>query len=65
MAAQILTVKPPKTPHQLAMKFLAGKPAWGAVFFSMVISLVGVARGGRSGRWSLPAAHALHYLPWF
>jgi Ca2+-transporting ATPase len=46
MAAQLGPVKPPKTPLQLAMKSLAGKLAWVAVFFSVIIPLIGVARGG-------------------
>ena len=46
MAAQLGTVKPPKTPLQLAMKLLAGKLVWVAVFFSVAIPLIGIARGG-------------------
>jgi len=46
MAAQLSTVKPPKTPLQLAMKALAGKLVWVAVFFSVAIPLIGIARGG-------------------
>jgi len=46
MAAQLSTVKPPKTPLQLAMKALASKLVWVAVFFSVVIPLIGIARGG-------------------
>ena len=46
MAAQLETVKPPKTPLQLAMKSLAGKLVWVAVFFSVAIPLIGIARGG-------------------
>jgi Ca2+-transporting ATPase len=46
MAAQLGTVKPPKTRLQLAMNSLAGKLAWVALFFSIVIPLIGVARGG-------------------
>ena len=46
MAAQLRTVKPPKTPLQQAMKSLAGKLVWVAVFFSVVIPLIGIARGG-------------------
>ena len=46
MAAQLGTVKPPKTPLQLAMKSLAGKLVWVAVSFSVIIPLIGIARGG-------------------
>ena len=46
MAAQLGEVKPPKTPLQLAMGALAGKLVWVAVFFSVAIPLIGVARGG-------------------
>ena len=46
MAAQLGAVKPPKTPLQLAMKKLAGKLVWVAVFFSVAIPLIGIARGG-------------------
>lgn len=46
MAAQLGTVKPPRTPLQLAMKSLAGKLVWVAVFFSLAIPLIGIARGG-------------------
>jgi len=46
MAAQLGTVKPPKTPLQLAMNSLAGKLAWVAAFFSILIPLIGIARGG-------------------
>jgi len=47
MASQLATVKPPKTPLQLAMKSLAGKLLWVAAFFSIVIPLIGIARGGQ------------------
>jgi Ca2+-transporting ATPase len=46
MAAQLGTVKPPKTPLQLAMNSLAGKLVWVAGFFSIIIPLIGIARGG-------------------
>jgi Ca2+-transporting ATPase len=46
MAEQLGAVKPPKTPLQLAMNSLAGKLAWVAVFFSIIIPVIGVARGG-------------------
>jgi len=46
VAAQLGTVKPPKTPLQLAMKSLAGKLVWVAVFFSVIIPVIGIARGG-------------------
>ncbi|MEC5150560.1 cation-transporting P-type ATPase [Cryobacterium sp. GrIS_2_6] len=46
LAAQLGTVKPPKTPLQLAMKSLAKKLVWVAVSFSVVIPLIGIARGG-------------------
>ncbi len=46
MAAQLGTVKPPKTPLQVAMQSLAGKLLWVAVFFATVIPLIGLARGG-------------------
>ena len=46
MAAQLSTVEPPKTPLQLAMSSLAGKLVWVAVFFSVAIPLIGIARGG-------------------
>lgn len=38
-------IKPPKTPLQLAMKDLAGKLVWVAVFFSVSIPLLGFLRG--------------------
>lgn len=46
IAGQLGTVKPPKTPLQLAMKSLAGKLVWVAVMFSVAIPLIGIARGG-------------------
>jgi len=38
-------IKPPKTPLQLAMKELAGKLVWVALFFSAAIPLLGLVRG--------------------
>jgi len=38
-------IKPPKTPLQLAMRDLAGKLVWVAVFFSVLIPLLGFLRG--------------------
>ncbi len=46
MAAELARVKPPKTPLQLAMKALAGKLVWVALFFSIAIPLIGWLRGG-------------------
>lgn len=46
MGAQLATVKPPRTPLQLAMKSLAGKLVWVALFFAAIIPLIGIARGG-------------------
>ncbi len=46
LAAQLGTVKPPKTPLQLEMKSLAGKLVWVAVCFSVIIPIIGIARGG-------------------
>ena len=46
LATQLGTVKPPKTPLQLAMKSLAKKLVWVAVSFSVIIPLIGIARGG-------------------
>lgn len=46
LAAQLGAVKPPKTPLQLAMKSLAKKLVWVAVSFSVIIPLIGIARGG-------------------
>ena len=46
MAAELAQVKPPKTPLQLAMKALAGKLVWVALFFSIAIPLIGWLRGG-------------------
>ena len=39
------TVKAPRTPMQQAMKSLAGKLVYVAVFFSILIPVIGVARG--------------------
>ncbi len=38
-------IKPPKTPLQLAMKDLAKKMVWVALFFSITIPLIGIIRG--------------------
>ena len=46
MAVQLGTVKPPKTRLQLAMNSLAAKLAWVALFFSILIPTIGIARGG-------------------
>src|SRR5262249_50929771 len=40
ITAQLGTVKPPKTPLQLAMKSLSRKLVWVAVFFSVVIPVI-------------------------
>lgn len=45
LAEGLKTVKPPKTPLQRAMKELSAKLVWVAVAFSVVIPLIGVARG--------------------
>src|SRR5512140_1143731 len=45
ISALAQTVKPPKTPLQLAMKELALKLVWVALFFSAAIPLLGVIRG--------------------
>ncbi|MGB8957671.1 MAG: HAD-IC family P-type ATPase [Candidatus Aminicenantales bacterium] len=45
ISALAQTVKPPKTPLQLAMKDLAMKLVWVALFFSAAIPLLGVIRG--------------------
>jgi Ca2+-transporting ATPase len=45
IASAVKTVKPPRTPLQLAMKSLAGKLVVVAVFFSLFIPLMGVLRG--------------------
>ena len=46
MAADVERVKPPKTPLQLAMKELAGKLVWVALFFAILIPVIGLLRGG-------------------
>lgn len=46
IAATAKTVRPPKTPLQLAMKTLAGQLVYVAIFFSTVIPLIGWFRGG-------------------
>lgn len=45
IAGTLKQVKPPRTPLQLAMKSLAGKLVFVAVFFSIVIPVLGVFRG--------------------
>ena len=45
ISALAQAVKPPKTPLQLAMKDLAMKLVWVALFFSVAIPLLGVIRG--------------------
>ncbi|VVB89201.1 Copper-exporting P-type ATPase B [uncultured archaeon] len=45
IAAASKVIKPPKTPLQLAMKSLAGKLVFVAVFFSIIIPLIGILRG--------------------
>lgn len=45
IAATLKTIKPPRTALQLAMKSLAGKLVFVAVFFSVLIPLIGIARG--------------------
>ncbi len=46
LAAQLATVEPPKTPLQVAMSSLSVKLMWVALFFSVSIPLIGIARGG-------------------
>ena len=45
IAALAAYIKPPKTPLQLAMKALAKKLVWVALFFSILIPAVGVLQG--------------------
>lgn len=45
IAALAQAIKPPKTPLQLAMKDLAMKLVWVALFFSVALPLIGVIRG--------------------
>jgi len=45
IAATLKEIKPPKTALQLAMKSLAGKLVYLAVFFSVLIPVVGILRG--------------------
>jgi len=45
IAATMKTIKPPKTALQLAMKSLAGKLVYLALFFSIAIPVIGVLRG--------------------
>jgi Ca2+-transporting ATPase len=46
IAAMAQTVKPPKTPLQLAMKSLSVKLAYVAIFFAVIIPVLGIARFG-------------------
>lgn len=46
IAAAAKVIKPPKTALQLAMKSLAGKMVYAAVFFSVLIPVIGILRGG-------------------
>lgn len=45
IASTLKEVKPPKTALQLAMKSLAGKLVYLAVFFSLLIPIIGIIRG--------------------
>ncbi|HEY9206617.1 MAG TPA: cation-transporting P-type ATPase [Candidatus Methanoperedens sp.] len=45
IAATASVIKPPKTPLQLAMKSLAGKLVFVALFFSITIPVLGILRG--------------------
>jgi len=45
VAATLGEIKPPRTPLQLAMKSLAGKLVYLAVFFALFITLLGLWRG--------------------
>ncbi|MFZ3382447.1 MAG: cation-transporting P-type ATPase, partial [Candidatus Methanoperedens sp.] len=45
IAAASKVIKPPKTPLQLAMKSLTGKLVFVALFFSIIIPLIGILRG--------------------
>lgn len=45
IAAAARVIKPPKTPLQLAMKSLAGKLVFVALFFSIIIPVIGILRG--------------------
>jgi len=45
IVATLKEVKPPKTALQLAMKTLAGKLVYVAIFFSILIPVIGVIRG--------------------
>jgi Ca2+-transporting ATPase len=45
LAEALRTVKPPRTPLQLAMRELAAKLVWVAVAFSVAIPVLGVLRG--------------------
>ncbi|MCZ7392179.1 MAG: cation-translocating P-type ATPase, partial [Candidatus Methanoperedens sp.] len=45
IAATSKEIKPPKTPLQLAMKSLAGKLVFVALFFSVIIPVIGILKG--------------------
>lgn len=45
IAAQTETVRPPRTKLQLAMRSLAGKLVYVAVFFAVIIPVIGILRG--------------------
>lgn len=45
IAAISKEIKPPKTPLQLAMKSLAGKLVFVALFFSIIIPVIGILKG--------------------
>lgn len=45
MATELVKVKPPRTPLQLAMKALAGRLVWVAVSFAAAVTLIGMAQG--------------------
>jgi Ca2+-transporting ATPase len=46
ISAMAQTIKPPKTPLQLAMKALSKTLAYVAIFFSVIIPLIGILRFG-------------------
>ncbi|HEY3317363.1 MAG TPA: cation-transporting P-type ATPase [Coriobacteriia bacterium] len=45
LAEKAAAIKPPRTPLQLAMRSLSGKLVYVAVFFSVLIPVIGVLRG--------------------
>ncbi len=53
VAAQLGELRPPRTPLQLEMRSLSAKLLWVAVFFSVVIPVIGILRGGDVGRMIL------------